>query len=124
MKQLFIVAVAMFCIIVGCPMASAQDSGIGGKWHFVLDTPGGDRDIDAEFAVDGDGKVTGKWGKADAAGTYKDGKVDLSFEITAEETGETGPMKIVGKMDDPAVMSGNWEFSSYSGSFKATRTKP
>lgn len=128
MKQLLLVAMATVCLVAGLQMAAAQDAaktdnGVTGKWHFVLDTPGGDRDIDAEFAVDADGKVTGKFGKGDAAGFYKDGKLDMNFEITAEETGETGPMKLVGKLDETAALTGNWEFSSYSGTFKATRPK-
>jgi hypothetical protein len=109
---------------MGRQLATAQDSGLSGKWHFVLDTPGGDREIDAEMAVDADGKVTGKWDKADMAGTFKDGTLALSFQITADETGETGPIKITGKLDDSGALAGNWEFSSYSGGFKATRPKP
>lgn len=123
MKQFLTMAVALVWLVAGGQMAKAQDSGLTGKWHFVLDTPGGDREIDADLAVDSAGKVTGKWGKADVAGTYKEGKLDLSFEITAEETGDTGPMKITGKLDDTSALTGNWEFSSYSGTFKAMRPK-
>jgi hypothetical protein len=100
-------------------LAAAPD--VTGKWHFVLDTPGGDRESDAEFQVDG-GKVTGKYGKADVAGTFKDGKIDLAFTIETEEAG-TGTLKIVGAIDGDAI-TGNWEFTEYNGTFKATRTPP
>jgi hypothetical protein len=43
--------------------------------------------------------------------------------MTSDETGETAPLKIAGKIDDTAAMTGTWEFSSYDGTFKATRPK-
>jgi hypothetical protein len=123
-KKFLVVAVAMVCLIVGRQLVNAQDAGINGKWHFVMDTPGGDRLMDAEFTVAADGNVTGKWGKTDVAGTYKDGKLDLSFQTTSEESGQTAPLKLVGKLDDTGALVGTWEFSAYGGAFKATRPKP
>jgi hypothetical protein len=102
---------------------TAKDSGIAGKWHFVMDTPGGDREMDAEFAVDKDGNVTGKYGTTDVAGTYKDGAMDLNFSMTSEESGETAPLKLQGKLDEAKTLTGTWAFSSYDGTFKATRPK-
>jgi hypothetical protein len=96
---------------------------IVGKWHFVMETPGGDREADAELAVDQDGKVTGRFGTSDVAGTYKEGQLDLSFSFTSEEVGETAPLKFNGKLDDANALTGTWEFISYSGTFKATRPK-
>jgi hypothetical protein len=124
MKRLLVLAFAVTFMLAIRPAAIAEDTGINGKWHFVMDTPGGDRELDAEFAVDGDGKVTGKYDKAAVAGTYKDAKMDLSFEMTSEESGETAPLKLVGKLDDSGALVGTWEFSSYSGTFKATHPKP
>ena len=63
--------------------------------------------------------IAGKYGKADVAGTYKDGKIDLAFTIDTEEAG-TGTLKIVGALDGDAI-TGNWEFTEYNGTFKATR---
>lgn len=124
MKRLLVLAAAfIFCVAIVPTAARADDTGINGKWHFVLDTPGGDREMDAEFTVAPDGKVTGKFGKTDVAGTFKDGHLDLNFEMTSEESGETAPLKITGKLDDPATLTGNWEFSAYGGAFKATRPK-
>jgi hypothetical protein len=128
MRKLLVMAATIICLaaalVLARPTVKADDTGINGKWHFVLDTPGGDREMDAEFAVDPDGKVTGKFDKTDVAGTFKDGQMNLNFELTSEEAGETAPMKIVGKLDETAALSGTWEFSSYSGSFKAIRPKP
>ena len=121
-KFLLLIAVAI-CMVSGSMTTTAQDTGVSGKWHFVLDTPGGDREIDAEFVVAADGKVTGNFGKTSAVGTYQDGKLTLDFEMTAEESGETGRMKILGKLDDKAALTGNWQFSSYDGSFTALRPK-
>jgi hypothetical protein len=124
MRRLLVLAVAIVGLLVTGPKATAQSNAIDGKWHFVLDTPGGDREMDANFAVDGDGKVTGKFGDTDVAGTYKSGEMNLDFEMTSEESGETSHLKLVGKVDDTSALTGTWEFSEYSGTFKATRPKP
>jgi len=106
------------------PTASAlATTGIVGKWHFVLETPGGDREADADLAVDQDGKVTGKFGTSDVAGTYKDGKIDLDFSFTSDELGQTAELKFNGQLDDTSALTGTWEFISYNGTFKATRPK-
>jgi hypothetical protein len=133
-KKILLVMLTMVCLISGRQIASAQatnaqtasapDTGINGKWHFVMDTPGGDREVDAEFTVDADGKVTGKYGITDVAGTYKDGKLDLNFQMTSEESGQTAALKLAGKLDGTAALVGTWEFSEYNGTFKATRPKP
>ena len=124
MKKFLVVAIAMVCLIMGRQTMHAQDAGINGKWHFVMDTPGGDREIEAEFVVAADGKVTGKWGKTDVAGTYKDGKMDLEFTTTSEESGQTAPIKLVGKLDSTGVLVGTWQFTEWGGGFKGTRPKP
>ena len=121
MKKILVIAAAMVCWVMGLPVAHAQDAGINGKWHFVLETPGGDREVDADLAVDSDGNVTGKWGPADVAGTYKDGKLALDFQFTSEEVGATAAMKIDGKLDETAALTGNWAFTEYNGTYKATR---
>jgi|HubBroStandDraft_1064217.scaffolds.fasta_scaffold118617_2 hypothetical protein len=124
MRRLLVIAAAlMVSLALARPAVKADDAGINGKWHFVMDTPGGDREMEAMFAVDADGKVTGKYDKTDVAGTFKDGHMDLSFEMTSEESGETAPLKLVGKVDDAGALVGTWEFSAYSGTFKATRPK-
>jgi hypothetical protein len=123
-KKFLVVAVAVVCLIVGRQTMHAQDAGINGKWHFVMDTPGGDRIIDAEFTVAADGKVTGKWGTTDVAGTYKDGKMDLEFMTTSEESGQTAPLKLVGKLDSTGALIGTWQFTEWGGAFKGTRPKP
>ena len=105
MKKILVIAAAMVCLVMGRPVAHAQDSGINGKWHFVLETPGGDREVDADLAVDSDGNVTGKWGPSDVAGTYKDGKLALDFQFTSEEVGATASMKIDGKLDETAALT-------------------
>jgi hypothetical protein len=123
MKKFLVAVAAIVCLMTGALFVKAQNSGISGKWHFVLDTPGGDRDVDAEFTVDAEGKVTGTFGKTAAAGTFKDGKMNMAFDMTAEETGETGQMKLLGTLENASTITGNWQFSSYDGSFTATRPK-
>lgn len=122
MKKLLVLAVAVVCLISGASFVQAQDAaGIAGKWHFVLATPGGDREVDADFTVDNDGNVTGKWGPADVAGTYKEGKLALKFPFTSEEVGTTADMSIDGKAGDAGTLAGDWAFSEYNGTFEAKR---
>jgi hypothetical protein len=106
------------------PAAAAQDKRINGKWRFVFDTTGGDREFNAEFTVDADGNVTGTWEKAPATGTFKDGHLLMTFEVTSEEANETAPLHLDGKIDDSGAITGNWQFSSYDGAFKATHPRP
>jgi hypothetical protein len=97
----------------------AAQSNLDGRWQFVLDTPGGERDVDVLFKVDGD-QVTGKWDKEDLKGSYQGSDLQLSFEITPEETGEKGMLTIRGKVDGDNI-TGTWEFGEYKGDFKANR---
>jgi len=121
LKKFLVIASAVVWLVMGRPVANAQDAGINGKWHFVLETPGGDREVDEDFTVDADGNVTGKWGNSDVAGIYKEGKLALDFQFTSEEVGTTAAMKMNGKLDDSAALAGDWAFSEYNGSFKAMR---
>jgi len=110
--------------MIGRPNVQAQETatnGVNGKWHFVLETPGGDREVDADFTVDPDGNVAGKWGNADVAGMWKDGKLALKFQFTSDEAGVTDAMNINGKLDETSALTGDWAFSEYNGTFKATR---
>jgi hypothetical protein len=99
---------------------ASRDQRINGRWHFVFDTQGGDRPFEAEFAVDPDGKVTGTWNGKPASGTYHDGQLHLDFEFFSEDANETAQLKLDGKLDDSGAITGNWIFSSYDGTFKAT----
>ena len=103
------------------PPAAASDD-ISGKWHFVYNTEGGDRDSSADFKLQGD-QVTGKWNStADVKGTYKNGDLDLAFPYNSEEAGMTATLKMKGKLKDGKLV-GNWEFADYSGAFTGTREK-
>ncbi len=102
MKWLMAIVVTVVCAAaVTAPLSRAgQDAKaattVAGKWHFVLNTEGGDRDIDANFEQDGK-KVTGKFGKDDVKGTFEDGKLKLEFLLNSEEAGP-GTMKITAKL--------------------------
>lgn len=118
------IALAAVCLTTSavCRAQAQSDAGsVAGAWHFVLDTEGGPRDLDATFQVDGD-KVSGKWSGQDVKGTFAAGKLSLEFPFNSDEAG-AGTMKIEGKLDRDAI-TGNWSFQTYDGSFKATRTKP
>lgn len=123
MKRFIVMTVAMACLVLSRQTAMAQEAGINGKWHFVMSTDDGNREMDAEFAVDGDGQVTGRFPDTAVAGTFRDGKLDLRFQVTPHETGEAGSLRLTGKLDDTSALTGNWEFTQYSGTFKASRVK-
>jgi hypothetical protein len=120
--------VAMFILLIGsallAPFGAAQGTAaaptVTGKWHFVLNTDGGDRIFEPVFQQDGD-QVTGKWGEGDGKGTFTDGKLNLEFPVNSEEAGP-GTLKIKGALADDAL-AGDWSFNEYAGSFKATRVK-
>ncbi|MGI9072868.1 MAG: hypothetical protein ACR2JB_16515 [Bryobacteraceae bacterium] len=110
--------IAMACLALWSPLSAATKADISGKWHFVLQTEGGDREKEATFQQTGN-KVTGKWDDADVQGTLDDGKLDLEFPMTTEEVGK-GTLKLKGQAAEDSL-TGTWEFQSYSGTFKATR---
>jgi hypothetical protein len=120
--KIFTLVFASLVAVFG--LAASQEapvaSNIAGKWHFVLDTEGGPRESEAMFELQGK-QVTGKWGTANAAGTFENNALDLEFPYTSDEVG-AGTMKIKGKLVDDKL-SGTWAFQSYDGTFKATRTK-
>jgi hypothetical protein len=110
--------VVMTCLALLSPLGAAAKADISGKWHFVLQTQGGDREREATFQQAGN-KVTGKWDDADVQGTFEDGKLDLEFPVTSEEAGK-GTLILKGQAAEDSL-TGTWEFQSYSGTFKATR---
>jgi len=121
MKTFFAVITLILGAALTMPVSKADPAAtVAGKWHFVLNTEGGDREIDSEFKQDGD-QVTGKWGSGDVKGTFTDGKLNLEFPFTSDEAGP-GTMKIKGTLAADAL-TGDWGFNEYSGSFKATRVK-
>jgi hypothetical protein len=127
-KEVFVKnLLAVFILLAGAallvPFGAAKSADtpvtVAGKWHFVMDTEGGDRTIDAVFQQDGQ-QVTGKWGKEDLKGTFTDGKMlSLEFPVNSEEAGP-GTLKIKGELAGDAIV-GNWNFNDYTGTFKATR---
>lgn len=114
------VVLATLCLSFGLfiPKSKAQTNNISGKWHFVLETEGGERDIDADFQQQAE-KVTGTWDKAKVQGTFADGKLNLEFPIESEEAGP-GTLTLKGQVEGEAL-TGTWAFQTYDGKFKATR---
>ena len=125
MIKTLLLSFSLFAVLASAqtsPAPTAKAPDITGAWHFVLDTPGGDRPSDAEFHVDSDGKVTGKYGKADVGGLYTDGKLELAFSVDTDEAG-SGTLKISGVASGDTI-AGTWSFTEYNGTFKAMRPAP
>jgi hypothetical protein len=116
------IALAFALLSVCAFLAQAADSGVTGKWNFVLDTEGGERQAPAEFGLDGE-KVTGTFGPAEVKGTFAENKLELKFPFESEEVGK-GTLVFKGKIENGAL-TGDWSFETeaqtYTGSFKATR---
>jgi hypothetical protein len=106
--------------LVFTPPSRSQSPTVAGKWHFVMQTEGGDRTADPVFQLNSD-KVTGKWGDADVKGTFRGGKLDLAFPYNSDEAGP-GTLKIKGELNGD-TLTGSWEFQEYTGTFKATRAE-
>lgn len=121
-KTLFVLLA--FIAFLWTPVASTAESAtVAGKWHFVFDTEGGDREFNTIFEQNAD-KVTGKWDitetKKDGdavAGTFVDKQLTLEFPVESEVG--PGTLKLTGKLGDDNAISGNWSFGDYSGTFKA-----
>jgi hypothetical protein len=112
--------VVLAIVLLAAPVVPVlAQANITGKWHFVFDTPGGNREFDATFQLNGH-DVTGKWGNDDVQGTFADGKLNLSFTFHSDEVGP-GTMKVTGELGGDSL-SGNWSFQTYEGTFKASRT--
>lgn len=115
-----LLAVIFGSLLFSSPGVAQTSGDIAGKWHFILQTPDGDRTYDPTFTLDGD-KVGGKWGKADVKGTFTNGKLNLEFPVNSDEVGE-GTLKIAGQLEKDQI-TGEWSFQTYDGNFKATRVK-
>jgi hypothetical protein len=118
-----IVAALIFTLVcaaaVGIPRIQAAADDVSGGWAFVMETPGGTRNADAMFKVDGK-NVTGTWGerKTEVKGTFADNALDLSFPIESENGAGTLGIKATLANNE---LTGTWSFQEYSGSLKATR---
>src|SRR4051794_13444644 len=113
-KLLSVLLVPLAFLATLSPLVAA-DTGIAGKWHFVLETEGGTRTIDPVFEVSGN-QVSGKWENDNVHGTYKDGKLALDFPVNSSEGGQ-GRLTITGTLTN-GVLSGDWMFESHGGTFK------
>jgi hypothetical protein len=110
---------ALVCAVsVGIHSIQAAADDVSGGWAFVMETPGGTRNANAMFKVDGK-TVTGKWGeKTEVKGTFADNVLDLSFPIESENGAGTLGIKATLANNE---LNGTWSFQEYSGSLKATR---
>jgi hypothetical protein len=117
MRSRVLSVVALLAVVAGFQTLHAAD--VAGKWQFVLQTDGGQREVMADFKVDGE-KVTGTWGSTEVQGTFKDGKLELSFPFVSTEGGISATIVIKGQLEGDAI-TGSWTFGDYAGQFKANR---
>jgi hypothetical protein len=110
------IAAAVCALMTATPVLAADAAG---AWIFTCDTPSGVRTFTADFKVDGD-KVSGTWDKAPVQGTLTEGKLDLSFPYTPQETSTQGTLQLKGQLEGDSI-TGTWAFDTYNGNFKAAR---
>ena len=106
-------------LILATAMLFAMADALTGTWEFTMETPGGDRVVMPVFKLTGDA-VGGTWDTAEVKGTFTDGMLRLEFPFYSKEGGFGGPMKINGKLEG-GQLKGTWEFSAFSGTFKAKK---
>jgi hypothetical protein len=109
--------ILLISFLTAATLGAASD--ISRKWHFVMKTPGSDREISADLLQAGE-QVSGKWDGADVKGTFKEGALELVFPYASAEAGTTGDCTLKGTMKDGG-MTGSWEYGQWSGTFTAAR---
>ena len=114
-----LVLLAALSLPVAKSAPAAEPADISGKWHFVMETEGGERTNEADFKLAGD-QVSGKFASADVKGTFKDGALDLAFPFTSDEAGMTATFKLKGQLKE-GKLTGDWQFGDYNGSYTASR---
>ena len=120
LRSMLVVALLWSAALLAPARAPGHDD-ISGKWHFVHQTEGGERENDAVFKLEHD-QVTGTYANADVKGVFKDGELDLAFPFNSEEAGMTATLKLKGKLEN-GKLRGNWQFGDHDGSFVASRVE-
>ena len=110
-----------FAVIFAIACAALAQTSVAGKWKFVFDTEGGIREQTQVFEQSGEA-VTGKWEDADIKGTFKNGKLNLSFPLHSKEGGFSATLNINASLEADAL-KGSWEFGGHGGTFTASRVK-
>lgn len=72
---------------------------LDGKWKFVWQTPGGERESVVAIAVDGESvSCDFPENKAPIKGRFKDGRLELTGKLYSSEAGMDGDFKLTGKL--------------------------
>jgi hypothetical protein len=113
-----------FTVIVIALMLLAQTlpaASVDGKWHFVFETPLGNRESDIEIATQGE-RALAKTAKQEYNGTFKDDVLDVAGETHSQEGDVTAELRIKGKLDGDKI-TGEATFAGYTMAFNASRVK-
>jgi hypothetical protein len=94
---------------------------VAGTWLFVMETPGGERRSHVVMQLEGE-TVTGTWDTQELRGTFRDGRLELSFPFTSGEAELRTTLTVSAALKGD-TLSGTWSFGEYGGTFTATRTQ-
>jgi len=102
------------CLALAAPLA-ARAADISGTWNLTVTTQAGTGTPTLVLAQSGEtltGTYTGRFGTSPIKGTYKDGAIVFSFEVS----GPMGSAEVTytGKVDGDA-MSGNMQMGTMAG---------
>lgn len=92
---------------------------VAGTWLFVMETPGGERRSQVVMQLEGE-TVTGTWDTQELKGTFREGRLELSFPFTSGEAELRTTLTVSGALKEE-TLSGTWSFGEYGGTFTATR---
>ena len=101
MKHLFLIFIAA---------AGLFGADLSGKWNFVWQTPGGERQSTLTFTQKGE-KVEARFpdAKEPVTGTLKDGKLSLAGPVYSAEAGATADFHLDGTLADHELKgTGAW----------------
>ncbi len=111
----------LLALLVCLAPQSAFAESVAGKWKLVWDTEGGIRHTEWQVEQDGDAVSVTTDGQK-LAGTFKDGRLELSGKLYSSEAGYSAELKLEGKLEN-GQLKGRGSWDAYGMTFSGERAK-